>query len=136
MNKEHTILISGKDSVIVAMSAMSMASAGMNVVIGSKNTERLEYDIDNIKPEVVLIWGVEDADGILGFIGKWNDRDVKPFFIVTTCYKGVYNALEDCLPNNAYAVLEPESMMFIKEIINKVTDEGDFPEIDQRFLGS
>lgn len=123
MKKGNLILISGKDLVAVKMSAMSLTSAQMNVVIGSNDRAELAYDIEHLRPDFVLIWGVDNADDILEFIMKLENHDVKPFFIMTTCYRSIYNILDSSLPSNAYAILEPESMEFIKEIIKKVTDE-------------
>ena len=94
----------------------------MNVVIGSNDQEKLAYDIEHLKPAVVLIWGVDNADDILEFVGKWEGYDVKPFFLVTTCYRKVYDLFYDELPDNAYVILEPKSMSFIKELIKRVTD--------------
>lgn len=117
MKKGNLILISGKDLVVVKMSAMSLVSTEMNVVIGSNDKAKLAYDIENLKPNIVLIWGVDNAEGIIEFVVKWANHDVKPFFIVTTCYQSIYDVLNSSLPSNAYAVLEPESMKFIKDII-------------------
>ena len=122
MKKGNLILISGKDLVVVKMSAMSLVSTEMNVVIGSNDRAELEYDIEHLKPDIVLIWGVDNSDSILEFVIKWENHDVNPFFIVTTCYRNVYDILDNNLPRNAYAVLEPESMKFIKDIIKEEID--------------
>lgn len=119
MKKGNLILISGKDLVVVKMSAMSLVSTEMNVVIGSNDKAKLAYDIENLKPDIVLIWGVDNAEGIIEFVVKWANHDMKLFFIVTTCYQSVYDVLNSSLPSNAYAVLEPESMKFIKDIIKR-----------------
>ncbi len=123
MKKGNLILISGNDPVTVKISEISLTSAEMNVVIGSNDRAELACDIERLKPDFVLIWGADNANDILEFVGKWANRDVKPFFIVTTCYRSIYNILNGILPSNAYAVLEPESMEFIKDIIKKETDE-------------
>ena len=120
MKKDNLILISGNDPIAVKMSAISLTSAEMDVVIGSNDRAELAYDIDQLRPDFVFIWGVDNADDILEFVGKADG--VKPFFILTTCYRSIYNILDSSLPNNAYAILEPQSMGFIKDII-KETDE-------------
>lgn len=129
MNHNNSILICGKDSVIVRMSAMSMASTDMNVVVGRNDFKGLTDDIGNFKPAVVLIWNIDNAESFLEFIRKLKHSENKPFFIITASSRRIYNVIYENCSENVLVILEPVSMEFIKDIIIKVTDEGLVSEI-------
>ena len=115
---KKTILVSGNDpEIFLRQLAVNLARTGMSVVIGGCGLDDLTYDIESIEPAVVFIWNTYDENGIVRFLWKWKYSQVRPFFIITTSDRRVYDILCDSIPGNAHVILEPERMGYIRELI-------------------
>lgn len=111
------LLIIGTRQATLKASEAVFASSGVEVVTSCSDYRELAKGIDSIKPTVVIIWDIDNADDILNFVLKWKNSDCRPFFIVTTCCSSIFNILDQSLPGYAFPILEPVSADFLRVLV-------------------
>lgn len=122
MKNKKVILINSKDPIISRLLCSVLDYDKYIIIAGSGSYEAMSLMITSESPDVVMIWDTEDAGSISEYIRDIECDGCKPFFIVITCRHNVYNHLCECLPENAYPILEPVSADSLKELIQKAAD--------------